>query len=142
MWESSGRDVGALGAGSVAPSEVWGLWERDSSLWAGVGALGAGFVGFVELDLSWLSRFGESSPCCPTRSTAVGSADYDYHYQYYYFYHHYVILNATRIPPHQLKIHRIIGVASSRNLRTFGGSVVWKLAGSELGHFGVLGGSK
>ena len=42
------------------------------------------------------------------------------------------ILTATRIPPHQLRIHRIIGVASSRNLRTFGGSVVWKLAGSEL----------
>ena len=53
-----------------------------------------------------------------------------------------IILTATRIPPHQLKIHRIIGVASSRNLRTFGGSVVWKLAGSELGHFGVFGGSK
>ena len=52
------------------------------------------------------------------------------------------ILTATRIPPHQLKIHRIIGVASSRNLRTFGGSVAWKLAGSELGHFGVFGGSK
>ena len=53
-----------------------------------------------------------------------------------------IILTATRIPPHQLKIHRIIGVASPRNLRTFGGSVVWKLAGSELGHFRVSGGPK
>ena len=39
LWESSGRGLGALGAGFVALGEVWELWE---------------------LDLSCLARFGSS----------------------------------------------------------------------------------
>ena len=42
----------------------------------------------------------------------------------------YIILPATRISPHQPKIHRVIGDASFRKLCRFSGDVVSELAGS------------
>ena len=50
-----GRDLGALGAGSVALGEVWEVWERDPSLWATCGRSGSGISILGELWELWRS---------------------------------------------------------------------------------------